>query len=48
MRGMTLLARIENKIIPEPNSGCWIWMGSLDVNGYARIFHDGRNCKQAE
>ena len=22
-------------ISPEPNSGCWFWMGCLDTNGYA-------------
>lgn len=26
---------IESKIIPEPNSGCWIWLGGL------RDKHDG-------
>lgn len=25
--------RIWNKIIPEPNSGCWIWLGSLSGSG---------------
>ena len=30
-------ARIEAKIIPEPNSGCWIWTGACHENGYGRI-----------
>lgn len=26
----------QNKIMPEPMSGCWIWTGSLSFNGYGR------------
>ena len=26
---------------PEPNTGCWLWVGSLDGGGYGR-FWDGR------
>jgi hypothetical protein len=29
--------RIEAKFIPEPNSGCWLWLGALDDHGYARL-----------
>jgi hypothetical protein len=25
------------RYIPEPNSGCWIWLGTLERNGYARF-----------
>lgn len=28
-----------HKIMPEPNSGCWLWMGVLDKDGYG---HFGR------
>lgn len=28
---------IENKIMPEPNSGCWFWLGKLYTTGYGRI-----------
>lgn len=24
--------------LPEPNSGCWLWCGVLDTNGYGRIY----------
>lgn len=24
----------EEKFIPEPNSGCWLWEGSLNSSGY--------------
>lgn len=28
--------RAMDKFIPEPNSGCWLWIGSA-MNGYGRI-----------
>lgn len=28
------LAWLESRIMPEPNSGCWIWMGTLTPSGY--------------
>lgn len=28
---------IEKWSIPEPNSGCWLWIGAHDPNGYGRI-----------
>lgn len=27
----------DHKFIPEPMSGCWLWMYALDKNGYAVI-----------
>ena len=29
--------RFESKYIPEPNSGCWLWTGSLVGWGYGRF-----------
>lgn len=29
-----LLSRFFDLCMPEPNSGCWIWMGSIKPNGY--------------
>jgi HNH endonuclease len=29
--------RILAWVSPEPNSGCWIWMGNLSPEGYGRI-----------
>lgn len=26
--------RFEDKYIPEPNSGCWLWTGATNPNGY--------------
>lgn len=28
---------IDRHSIPEPNSGCWLWLGSLNVWGYGRL-----------
>lgn len=28
--------------IPEPNSGCWLWLGALNGNGYGRFQYGGR------
>jgi hypothetical protein len=30
----TPLDRFESKVIPEPNTGCWLWVGATDRNGY--------------
>lgn len=30
----TLRERFEEKYIPEPNSGCWLWIASVGNNGY--------------
>ncbi len=29
--------RLLSKTSPEPNSGCWLWIGSTDEKGYGRI-----------
>jgi len=31
--------RFMSKIEPEPNSGCWLWVGSLARNGYGSFVH---------
>lgn len=33
----TLLERFEGKYQAVPWSGCWIWEGGLERNGYARV-----------
>lgn len=33
--------RFEQKAIPEPNSGCWLWTGML-AHGYGRFRHGQR------
>jgi hypothetical protein len=37
-----LSERFWSKVVPEPNSGCWLWIGSVGKNGYARFLADGR------
>jgi hypothetical protein len=29
--------RFERLYIPEPNSGCWLWLGDVDRKGYGEI-----------
>jgi hypothetical protein len=31
------LAKYGHKVLPEPNSGCWFWMGIINQGGYGRI-----------
>jgi hypothetical protein len=35
--------RFWAKVCPEPNSGCWIWMGGLGGGDYGAFYLDGRN-----
>jgi hypothetical protein len=30
-------ARFLSKVIPEPNTGCWLWLGSLSEGGYGSL-----------
>jgi hypothetical protein len=32
---LTVAERLERFSIPEPNSGCYLWLGALDKDGYA-------------
>lgn len=41
----TVRERFERHYIPEPNSGCFIWTGSIDASGYGRFALGGRNWK---
>lgn len=35
--------RLSEKYIPEPNSGCWLWLGGMTKeNGYGKISIDGK------
>lgn len=36
-RTVPLRERIERLSTIEPNSGCWLWLGSLSPTGYAQI-----------
>lgn len=40
------LERLLRNSIPEPNSGCWLWLGALNHQGYAQINMPGnRQCR---
>lgn len=34
---LTLLERFMAYVLPEPNSGCWLWAGSIGTSGYAQF-----------
>lgn len=40
---LTVKERFEESYIPEPNSGCWLWLKYLDDEGYGRF---GKDYKQ--
>lgn len=40
---MSALKRFEEKTIPEPNTGCTIWMGAMGSRGYGRFLFDGKH-----
>lgn len=37
--------RFWSKVIPEPNSGCWLWIGAACPKGYGTAKSDGRTVK---
>lgn len=37
----TAIDRLWKKVSPEPNSGCWLWMGKLNNYGYGLMTHYG-------
>ncbi len=39
---LTVSERIELNSIPEPNSGCYIWVGGITQSGYGRLKVDGK------
>lgn len=36
-------SRIESKIAPDLNSGCWLWAGAVYPRGYGKIVDGGRD-----
>lgn len=40
------IIRFDKYWIPEPNSGCWIWIGGIASNGYGS-FYDGERMDSA-
>lgn len=42
MYAQSIKQRIEEGYIPEPNSGCWLWLGGCLVNGGYGYLYDGK------
>lgn len=40
-RGAPLIERLMDRVHPEPNSGCWLWTGGVNGNGYGLSFLPG-------
>lgn len=39
--GLSMKERVEQWSIPEPNTGCWLWVGSMTPVGYGLLtVHD--------
>lgn len=34
--------RLAEKFMPEPMSGCWLWMGAATARGYGHMYFHGR------
>jgi hypothetical protein len=43
---VALEERFMRHVSPEPNTGCWLWTGALDTQGYGRILI-GRSAQRA-
>lgn len=39
---MSTADRFMNLCAPEPNSGCWLWLGTTNPLGYGRFRLDGK------
>lgn len=39
---ITPTARIEAGSMPEPNSGCWLWLESVNRKGYAHLRYEAK------
>jgi hypothetical protein len=40
-----LRAIIERHIAREPNTGCWLWTGAVDLNGYGQLTFRGAHLR---
>jgi hypothetical protein len=35
--------KLQSYILPEPNSGCWIWSGGITGSGYGMFWFDSKS-----
>lgn len=42
LRAASIFDRLELNSIPEPNSGCLLWLGSVNSHGYGQAISGGR------
>ena len=40
-RNISVKEKLDYYSIPEPNSGCWLWIGGATTVGYGKIFANG-------
>ena len=40
---MSARERFDKFFIPEPNGGCWLWMGYINRKGYGNFRFEGRS-----
>ena len=40
-----LLKRLLERSIPEPNSGCWLWLASVVPGGYGQMWNGDKNVR---
>lgn len=38
----SVASRFADKVSPEPNSGCWLWTGSVGSHGYGQLSIPGK------
>ncbi len=43
----SLNERLEGKYMPEPNTGCWIWIRTLNAKGYGMLGIGGTKLESA-
>ncbi len=43
----SLHERFWRFVVPEPNSGCWLWDGSIDTKGYGQMRDEKRRIRIA-
>lgn len=39
----TLAEHVANLSVPEPNTGCWLWLGCLTADGYGQVRTSRKN-----